>query len=116
MYLLSLFEALRGVAEEADDPLDRLLHAIELVEGRIDPDGPVHEDPAESGVFRRVHHLGFADGGQQPLGRGRIAHRIGAAGFQKLRQTEFDLAVGVEATRIGGKDVLDRIKHRSLHC
>ena len=46
--LLLLLEALRGVAEEADDALDRLLEAVEILEGRIDLQRPVHEDPAEA--------------------------------------------------------------------
>ena len=49
--LLALFEALRGVAEEADDPLDRLFHAVEFGERRIDPDRPVHEDAAEPRIL-----------------------------------------------------------------
>ncbi len=47
--LLALFQALRGVAEETDDPLDRLLHAVEFAERRIHPDRPVHENPARGG-------------------------------------------------------------------
>ena len=83
--LLALLEALRGVAEEADDPLDRLFHAVEFGERRIDPDGAVHEDAAEARVLRGVDHLRLADRGQQALGRGRVHHRIVAAAPRDIR-------------------------------
>ena len=62
--LLALLEALRGVAEEGDDALDRLFHAVEIGERRVDPDGPVHEDAAEPGVLGGVDELRLADRGQ----------------------------------------------------
>ena len=49
------------MAEEADDPFDRLLHAIEFGEGRISPDRPVHENAAETRVSRRIDKFGLAD-------------------------------------------------------
>ena len=39
--LLALLQPLRRVAEEGDDALDRLLHAVEFGEGGIDADGAV---------------------------------------------------------------------------
>ena len=50
--LLALLEPLRCVAEIADDALDRVLHAVELGEGRVNLDGPVGEDAAEPLVLR----------------------------------------------------------------
>ena len=78
--LLALLEPLGGVAEEADDPLDRLLHAVELGEGGIAPDRPVHEDPPEARIPRGVDHLGLADRGEDALRGSRIEHRVLAAG------------------------------------
>jgi hypothetical protein len=60
--LLLLLEPLGGVAEEADDALDRLLEAEEVLEGWIDLQGTVHEDAAEAGVPRRIDELRLADG------------------------------------------------------
>ena len=50
--------------EEADDALDRLLEAVEVLEGRIDLEGPVHEDAAEPRILGGVDELGLADGAQ----------------------------------------------------
>ena len=55
--LLALLQALRGVTEIADDALDGLFEAVELLERRVDLDGAVHEDPAEPLVGRRVDDL-----------------------------------------------------------
>ena len=60
-YLLALFEALRRVAEEADDALDRLFHAVEAGEGRIDPHRAVQKDTAKARVLGRVNHLRLTD-------------------------------------------------------
>jgi hypothetical protein len=49
--LLALFQALGCVPEEADDPLNRFLHTVELGEGWIGADGPVHEDPSEPRIL-----------------------------------------------------------------
>ena len=99
--LLALFEALRGVAEEADDPLDRLFHAVEFGERRIDPDRPVHEDAAESRVLRGIDHLRLADRGEQALGRGRVHHRVVAAGFKILGKRHLRFAMRLEASGVG---------------
>ena len=111
--LLALFETLRGVAQEADDALDRLFHAVEFGERRIDPHRAVHEDAAESRVLRGIDHLRFADRGEQALGRGRVHHRIVAARFQILWKRHLRFAVRLEASGVGCEQVIDRI-HRPL--
>ena len=70
--LLALLEALRRMAEECDDLLDRLFHPIKFREGRIGSDRPVHKDPAQPRVLRRVDCHRFADRQQQAFGRARI--------------------------------------------
>ena len=77
--LLALLEPLRGVTEETDDALDRLFHAEEFGEGRIDANGPVHEDAAEPLIPRGVDELGLADRVENSLGGARIGLRIVAA-------------------------------------
>ena len=74
--LLALFEPLRRVAEEADDPLDRLLHPVEIRERRIDLDRAVHEDAAEPRILARVDHLRLADRLQHALGGAGVVRRI----------------------------------------
>ncbi len=111
--LLALFEALRGMAQEADDSFDRLFHAVEFGERRIDPDRPVHEDAAESRILRGVDHLRLADRGEQTLGRGRVHHRIVATCFQILGKRHLGFAVCLEASGVGCEQVIDRI-HRPL--
>ena len=89
------------MTQEADDALDRLLHAVELGERRIDPHRAVHEDAAESRILRGIDHLGFADRGEQTLGRGRVHHRIVAACFQIFWQRHLGFAVRLEAFGVG---------------
>jgi hypothetical protein len=64
------------VTEEADDPLDRLFEAVEILECRIDLDRPVQEDAAEARVLLRVDDLGFADRRDHAFRRAGIHHRI----------------------------------------
>src|SRR6185436_5552890 len=45
--LLLFFQALGAVTEEPDDALDRLLQTVEILEGRIDLEHPVHEDASK---------------------------------------------------------------------
>ena len=59
--LLALFEALRRVAEEADDALDRFFHAVEAGEGRIEPHRAVQKDTAKARILGRVNHLRLTD-------------------------------------------------------
>ncbi len=84
--LLLLLQALRGVAEEADDALDRLLETVEVLEGRIDLQGPVHEDAAEPRVLRRVDEFRLADRGDHALRGAGVHGRVGAASFEILSQ------------------------------
>ena len=60
-YLLALFEALSGVAEESDDALNRLFHAVEAGEGGIEPHRAIQKDTAKASVLGRVNHLRLAD-------------------------------------------------------
>ena len=80
--LLALLEALRGMAEKADDPFDRLFHAEEFVEGRIHPDSPVHEDAAEPWIARSIDKLRLPDSRKNAFRSPRIHHRIVAAACQ----------------------------------
>src|ERR1700759_4025535 len=95
------------MTQKADDTLDRLFHAVEFVERRIDPDRPVHEDASEAGVLGRIDHLWFADRRQQALRWRRVDQRILAAGFQIVSQGHLSFAVSFEGTRIGGKNIID---------
>ncbi len=67
--LLALLEALRGRAEVADDALDRLFQAVEVLEGGIDLHRAVHEDTAESRVLGGVDLVRLADGDDHALRR-----------------------------------------------
>jgi hypothetical protein len=60
-YLLALFETLSCVAEEADDAFDRLFHAIETGEGRIEPHRAIQKDTAKARILGRVNHLRLTD-------------------------------------------------------
>ena len=80
------------MTEEADDPLDRLLHAEEVREFGIDLDRPVHEDTAEPGILARVDHHRLADRPQHALGGARIVRRVVGAFAQILLKREFDLS------------------------
>ena len=105
--LLALLEALRGMAEEADDALDRLFHAVEFGERRIDPDGPVHEDAAES---RHPWTYRPSPARRSPPAGARwrrVDQRILAAGFQIFRQRHLGFAVRLEGARVGGKNIID---------
>src|SRR4030095_15202410 len=46
--LLALLEPLGCVLEERDELVDRILHSVELAEGRIASDGAVAEDSSET--------------------------------------------------------------------
>jgi len=61
--LLALLQSLRSVTEERHDTLDRLLHAVEAGERRINPHRPIHKNSAKAGILGRVDHLRIADGG-----------------------------------------------------
>ena len=68
--------ALRGMAVEAHDELDRFLHAIEFGEGGIDADRTVHEDAAKARIPGRVDKFGFANRGKDALGGAGIGSGI----------------------------------------
>ena len=83
------------MAEERDDPLDRLLHAVELPEGRVGPDRPVHEDPAEARSLGGVHEFGLADRREDALcGRG-VHQGLVATGLQVLGERHLRVAAGL---------------------
>ena len=63
-YLLALFEALSRMAEEPDDALDGLLHAVEAGEGRIGAHRAVQKNTAKARVPGRVNHLRLTDRSQ----------------------------------------------------
>src|SRR5271166_670389 len=107
--LLALLQALRCVAEEADDPLDRLFHAVELGERRIDPDGTIHENAAETRVLGRIDHLRLADRREQTFRRRRVRHRVVAAQRQVLRQRHLRLATRLVGASEGGKKVVGEV-------
>ena len=79
--LLALLEPLGSIAEIADDPLDRVLHAVEFGESRIDLDGPVRENSAETLVRAGVDQGRLADRIHHPLRRGGV-HAIDLRGMR----------------------------------
>ena len=111
--LLALLQPLRGVAEERDDPLDRLLHAVELGEGRVDPDRAVHEHAAEAGIARGVDHLRLANGIEDALG-GRCVHqRIVAAGLEIFGERHLRVAARFIAASEALEQVVRRVQRHS---
>ena len=105
--LLLLLQPLRRVLEERDDLLDRVLHAVELAEGRIAPDDAVAEDAREARVVARVDELGLADGGQHALGGGRVGRRIPLAQLEVFLEAHFLVLRG----RIAGSKLLQKRRH-----
>ena len=77
--LLALLEPLRRMAEIADDPLDRVLHAVEIGEGRIDLDRAVDEDAAQPLVVAGIDQRRLADRRHHALRRRRIHGPVVAA-------------------------------------
>jgi hypothetical protein len=61
--LLALFEPLGRMAEETDDALNGVFHAVEAGEGRIEPHRAIQKDTAKAWVLGRVDHLRLADCG-----------------------------------------------------
>src|SRR4051812_50023912 len=94
------------MAEEADDPLDRLLHAVEILERRIDLDGPVRENTAEARILAGIHHDRLADRLQQALGGARIKARIIGAGPQVVLKRELHLPAALHDARIKARESL----------
>ncbi len=98
--LFLFLEALRGVLEVGNDLLDRILHAVELVESRVARDQLVGKNPGEAGILRGVDQLGLADGSQHALRRGGIGQRVVLAQLQVFLQRIFFLQVAFEALLI----------------
>src|SRR5690606_16450950 len=108
--LLALFQSLRGVTEEGDDPLDRLLHAVEFRESRVEPHRAVHEDAAKTRVLRRVDHLWLTYGGEQALMRARVRHRIVAAQAEEVLQRHFRFSTLLKRASVTAKKIF---RHRA---
>ena len=103
--LLLFFQALRGVAEVRDDLLDRVLHAVELGEGRIDLDDLVGEQARQARVVARVDRLRLADGLEHALRRRGIRQGVALAFRQVLLEREFFLA----GTFVAGCELADHV-------
>ena len=110
--LLALFETLRALAEEGDDALDRLFHAVEFGERRIDPDRAVQEDAPEPRILRRVDHLRFADRRKQALVRTCVHQRVLPAAFEVFGDRHHRLATGLEGLGVAVEEIA---RHRSSH-
>ncbi|MNY29181.1 hypothetical protein D3C86_1632090 [compost metagenome] len=80
------------MAEEGDDLVDALFHAVEVGEGRIAADHLVGEDPRQSRVGGGIHQLRLADGLEHALGRTGVGQRILLAQVEILLQGVFLLA------------------------
>ena len=78
--------------EEADDSLDRLLHAVEVGELGVNLDRAVHEDTAEARLLARIDHYRLADCAQHPFGCARIVGRIVGAFAEVILKREFHLS------------------------
>ena len=82
--LFALFKTLRGMLEEGDDLLDRIFHAVELPEGRVDLDDFVEEQPRQPRIVVSVHQFGLSDCGEHALSGGRVGGRVFFADIQIL--------------------------------
>ncbi len=112
--LLALLQPLRGVAEERDDPLDRLLHAVEFTERRIGPDRPVHEDPAEARILGGIHEFRLADRRQDALGGRGVHQRLVATGLEILGERHLRVAAGLVASGEALEKVVRRMHRHSI--
>ena len=110
--LLLLLEALRGMPEEADDALDGLLQAVEVLEGRIDLERAVHEDAPETRILGAIHELRLADRRDHALGGAGVHRRVGTAAVQILAQRHLVLLVALVCLSIEVEDVVLR-RHSS---
>ena len=112
--LLALLQALRGMAEERDDPLDRLLHAEEFVEGRIGPDRPVHEDAAEARILRGVDEFRLADRVEDPLGGAGVHQRFVAARLKEFGERHLRVAARFVPAGEALEKVVGRMHRHSI--
>ena len=110
--LLPLLEPLRRVAEEADDPFDRLLHAVEVGERRINPKRAIHEDAGQSRVARRVDAFRLADRLQHPFRRAGIGAAVGPAELEVIGKAHLGFATLV-AERGGERENVERSHSQS---
>ena len=109
--LLLLLEALRRVTEEADDALDGLLEAVEVLEGRIDLERAVHEDAPEPRIPGRIDELRLSDSRDHTFCSAGIHRRIGATAFQVFLQRHPVLLLALVCLGIEVEDVF-----LSRHC
>ena len=110
--LLLFFQALRGMPEVRHHLLDGVLHAVELLEGRIEPDHLVGEDARQTRVIARVEHRGLADGLQHALrGRG-IGQRIPLAQVQVVLERELFFTRALVASGEVADDVHIHLRSR----
>ncbi|MCY1295072.1 hypothetical protein D9M70_443940 [compost metagenome] len=103
--LLAFFQALRGVLEERDDLLDRVLHAVEIAEGRIDADDLVEEQPGQPRIVVGIHQFWLADRGEHALGGGRVGSGILLADLQIFLDGVFLFLASFEARSVMAKNV-----------
>src|SRR5439155_25296770 len=96
------------MAEEADDALDRLLHAKEVRKLRIDLDRAVHEDAAKTRVLARIDHYRLADRTQHALGCTGIIGRIVGALAEVFLKGQFNLAPILIQPRIEPEDPIHK--------
>src|SRR6185437_308169 len=98
-HLLALLQALRGMAEISHDPLDRLLHAVEIGEGRIDADRAIHENATHPRVAAGVDDLRLADCSKHPFGSAGVSHRLAGATLQVILKRHLSLFLAVVQLR-----------------
>ena len=103
--LLLFLQPLRGVAEVRDDLLDRLFHAVELGEGRVDLDDLVREDARQPRVVARVDGLRLADRLEHALGSGGIGQRVALAFGEVVLEGHLLLA----AAFVAGGEAADHV-------
>ena len=87
--LFTLFEPLRGVAEERHNLVDRLIHPIKLAEGGVPPDNAIREEAGEPRVVARIDDLRLPDHCQHPLGRIGKGPRVPATPIEVLLERHF---------------------------
>ncbi len=92
--LFAFLQPLGGMAEEADDVLDTLLHAVEVTEGFVALDHLVGENPAQARILGRIHYHRFTDRHQQTLRGGGIDRGVLPAKVEVLLQGVFLLLGG----------------------
>ena len=115
--LLLLLQPLRGMPEVRHHLFDGVLHAIELLEGRIELDHLVGEDAREAGVVACVDQLGIADGPEHAFGSGGVGEWVALAEIQILLQRDdlFSRAVvtgGKVADHVHGNTSIESMRRK----